>query len=81
MKTTPICDCLRYKFADNLVPAITCLVNESLGSGRMPTIFKKSLVTPLLKKPGAPGGALDFQVDGGVPRESQKRGSKERRKK
>ena len=38
---------------DELLPAITYLVNQSLSTGTMPSIFKQALVIPLLKKPNA----------------------------
>ena len=39
-------DCL-----DELLPAITTIVNASLSSALVPTSFKKAVVTPLIKKP------------------------------
>ena len=35
-----------------LVPYITKIINESLAIGVVPDIFKRAIVTPLLKKTG-----------------------------
>ena len=35
----------------DLLPYITAIVNESLSSGRFPSVFKTAVVRPLLKKP------------------------------
>ena len=37
--------------SDEIVPALTNVVNESLLSGTFPTVFKHAIVKPLLKKP------------------------------
>ena len=38
--------------ADDLVPLITCIINESLASGIVPNHFKQAVVVPILKKTG-----------------------------
>ena len=43
---------LFYIFTMELVPYITKIINESLVTGVVPDIFKRAIVTPLLKKPG-----------------------------
>ncbi|XP_072037652.1 uncharacterized protein [Amphiura filiformis] len=41
--------------ADDLVPLLTCIINESLASGIVPDQFKQAIIVPILKKNG-----LDF---------------------
>ena len=36
---------------DAVLPAISCVINDSLSSGVVPAIFKRAVVKPLLKKP------------------------------
>ena len=47
--TSRLFDC-----ADEIVPALTHVVNESLLSGTFPTVFKHAIVKPLLKKKKKP---------------------------
>jgi hypothetical protein len=47
----PIPTWLLKEIVDDIVPIITIIVNRSLQEGYFPTMFKKALVTPLLKKP------------------------------
>ena len=49
----PLPTTLTKKCIDELLPVITAMVNASLNSGVMPCLFKRAIVTPLLKKVGA----------------------------
>ena len=42
---------LLFECIDEVVPAITHVVNESFLSGMFPSMFKTAIVKPLLKKP------------------------------
>ena len=46
----PIPTSLLFDCSDEIVPALTHVVNESLLSGTFPTVFKHAIVKPLLKK-------------------------------
>ena len=46
----PIPTSLQFDCSDEIVPALTHVVNESLLSGTFPTVFKRAIVKPLLKK-------------------------------
>ena len=48
----PIPTSLLKEYTMELVPYITKIINESLATGVVPGIFKRAIVTPLLKKPG-----------------------------
>ena len=48
----PLPTTLTKKCIDILLPSLTTLVNASLSSGLMPCLFKKAIVSPLLKKAG-----------------------------
>ena len=48
----PIPTSLLKEYTMELVPYITKIINESLTTGVVPDIFKRAIVTPLLKKPG-----------------------------
>ena len=48
----PIPTSLLKEYTMELVPYITKIINESLATGVVPDIFKRAIVTPLLKKPG-----------------------------
>ena len=47
----PIPTSLLKEYTMELVPYITKIINESLATGAVPDIFKRAIVTPLLKKP------------------------------
>jgi hypothetical protein len=47
----PIPTALLFDCSDEVVPALTYVLNESLRSGTFPTVFKQAVVKPLLKKP------------------------------
>jgi hypothetical protein len=47
----PIPTFLLKKCINSLLPIITKIVNLSLATGTFPDVFKKSVITPLLKKP------------------------------
>ena len=36
---------------EQLLPAVTAIINQSLQAGVFPTVFKEAIVKPLLKKP------------------------------
>ena len=46
----PIPTSLLIECIDEILPAITCIINDSLQSGHVPDIYKNALVTPLIKK-------------------------------
>ncbi|WP_419595662.1 hypothetical protein, partial [Thiolapillus sp.] len=46
----PIPTSLLFDCSDEIVPALTHVVNQSLLSGTFPTVFKHAIVKPLLKK-------------------------------
>ena len=46
----PIPTSLSFDCSDEIVPALTQVVNQSLLSGTFPTVFKHAIVKPLLKK-------------------------------
>ncbi|KAK3768975.1 hypothetical protein RRG08_020483, partial [Elysia crispata] len=48
----PIPTSLLKEYTMELVPYITKIINESLATGVVPDIFKRAIVTRLLKKPG-----------------------------
>src|SRR6218665_2931593 len=48
----PLPTWLLKECAATIAPFITQLVNRSISTGRVPTIFKIATITPLLKKPG-----------------------------
>ena len=47
----PVPTYLVHECLDDLIPAITAIINESLVSGIVPPPFKQAIVLPLLKKP------------------------------
>ena len=46
----PIPTSLLFGCSDEIVPALTHVVNQSVLSGTFPTVFKHAIVKPLLKK-------------------------------
>src|SRR6218665_2574952 len=48
----PLPTWLLKECAATIAPFITQLINSSISTGRVPTIFKIATITPLLKKPG-----------------------------
>ena len=44
---------------DDIIPAMTHIINRSVPSGVVPSGFKKAHVRPLLKKPGLDEGCLN----------------------
>ncbi|KAK3530369.1 hypothetical protein QTP86_024406, partial [Hemibagrus guttatus] len=57
----PIPSAMLQTISPDLLPFITTVINGSLTSGHVPTVFKKARVIPILKKP-----ALDQQLQTGV---------------
>ena len=47
----PLPTTLLKLFIDEVCPIITSIVNKSLSTAEMPTIFKKAIIRPLIKKP------------------------------
>ena len=58
----PIPTSLLFDCSDEIVPALTRVVNQSLLSGTFQTVFKHSIVKPLLKKTSLdPNDLKDFR--------------------
>ena len=53
----PLPTCLLKECFGTLLPVVTRMVNTSLSTSEMPSIFKKALIRPLLKKP-----SLDTEI-------------------
>ena len=49
----PVPTSLVVECMDELLPVITLIINSSLQSGHFPEVWKKAIVTPLLKKCGS----------------------------
>ena len=47
----PIPTSLLFECIDEVLPAISSVINQSLSTGVVPSIFKRAVVKPLLKKP------------------------------
>ena len=46
----PIPTSLFVEYLDQLLPAVTAIINKSLQTGVFPSVFKEAIVIPLLKK-------------------------------
>ena len=58
----PIPTSLLFDCSDEIVPAFTHVVNQSLLSGTFQTVFKHAIVKPLLKKPSLDPNDLEKKL-------------------